>query len=358
MIKVLIVDDSASVRMLFAELFKREDDFEVVGCAEDGYSALRMVRDLKPDVVTMDVNLPDCDGFRVTRMIMEQNPVPIVVISAVYSASDAEIGFRLIDTGALAFHNKPALKSENFEEQMQEIILSVRLMSEVKVVRRKSRYRSGTVPEPPASSSIDCLPMPSSCKGKVICIGASTGGPQAIKCVLSSLPNNFPAPILIVQHMSEGFTDGLVNWLKNNTGHDVCVAAHGDVLKSGRVYFAPEGLHMEISAGLKIVLTAGPCVNEIRPSASVLFSSAARNLGSSVVGVLLTGMGRDGADGLLEIKNSGGYTIAQDKESSIVFGMPGEAVKIGAAKSILPINNIGAHLCRIFLGLPEGSRAK
>jgi two-component system chemotaxis response regulator CheB len=352
-IRVLIVDDSATVRTMFAELFKREDDFEVVGCAEDGYSAMRMVRDLKPDVVTMDVNLPDCDGFRITRMIMEENPVPIVIVSAVYRVSDTEIGFRLIDTGALAFHNKPSLKSEHFDEQMQEIILSARLMSEVRVVRRKSRFRGNVVPKKGLPAERKCCHVTALSKGKVICIGASTGGPQAIKEILMSLPPEFPVPIVVVQHMSVGFTAGMVNWLTNNTGHDVRLAAHGDVLEPGVVYFAPEGLHTEISADKRIVLSDAPNVNGIKPSVSVLFFSAARSLGRSVVGILLTGMGRDGADGLLEIKRNGGYTIAQDKESSIVFGMPGEAVKIGAAVSILPIGSIGAHLCKLFVGLPE-----
>ena len=353
MIKVLIVDDSASVRTLFAEMFKREQDFEVVGCAEDGYSALRMVRELKPDVVTMDVNLPDCDGFRVTRMIMEENPVPIVIVSAIYRASDAEIGFRLIDTGALAFHNKPALKDENFEDQMQEIIVSARLMSEVRVVRRKTRFSSKAIKDSVIPPKPVSRPEPSSAKGKVVSIGASTGGPQAIKQILMSVPQGFPAPILIVQHMSEGFTEGMVNWLKNNTGHDIRIATQDDELKPGVVYFAPEGVHMEVSAKRRIVLTDAPNVNGIKPSASILFNSIARNLGRSAVGVLLTGMGRDGADGLLEIRRNGGYTIAQDKESSIVFGMPGEAVKIGGAVSVLPLDSIGGELCRIFLGLLE-----
>lgn len=347
------MDDSASVRTLFVEMFKREEDFEVVGCAEDGYSAVRMVRDLKPDVVTMDVNLPDCDGFRVTRMIMEENPVPIVIVSAIYRASDAEIGFRLIDTGALAFHNKPALKSEDFVDQMQEIIVSARLMSEVRVVRRKSRFSKDSgqkVVEPVAPTPQPELP---STKGKVVCVGASTGGPQAIKQILMTLPKEFPAPVLIVQHMSEGFTEGMVSWLKNNTGHDIRIASHDEKLTPGVVYFAPEGIHMEVSANKRIVLTDAPIVNGIKPSASILFNSVARNIGRSAVGVLLTGMGRDGADGLLEIRRNGGYTIAQDEESSIVFGMPGEAVKIGAAKSVLPLDSIGGELCRIFLGLLE-----
>ncbi|WP_320176210.1 chemotaxis-specific protein-glutamate methyltransferase CheB [Maridesulfovibrio sp.] len=353
MIKVLIVDDSASVRTLFVEMFKREQDFEVVGCAEDGYSALRMVRELKPDVVTMDVNLPDCDGFRVTRMIMEENPVPIVIVSAIYRASDAEIGFRLIDTGALAFHNKPALKDENFEEQMQEIIISARLMSEVKVVRRKTRFSSKAINDSVTPSEYPVRSEAFSGRGTVVCIGASTGGPQAIKQILMSLPQGFPVPILIVQHMSEGFTEGMVNWLKNHTGHDIRVAAHNDALKPGVVYFAPEGVHMEVSSNRRIVLTDAPKVNGIKPSASILFNSVARNIGRSAVGVLLTGMGKDGADGLLEIRRNGGYTVAQDKESSIVFGMPGEAVKIGGAVSVLSLDNIGGELCRIFLGLLE-----
>ncbi|MBI9112861.1 chemotaxis-specific protein-glutamate methyltransferase CheB [Maridesulfovibrio ferrireducens] len=348
MIKILIVDDSISVRQFFTEFFSREPDFEVVGCAEDGESALRMVRKLKPDVVTMDVNLPDYDGFVVTRLIMEQNPVPIVIISAVYSASDAELGFKMLDTGALAFHNKPAINDKFFNEKMAEIIMSVRLMSEVKVVRRRIKLKKkDALSSPEGSDAFEYKRK--NAAAKIVCIGASTGGPQAVKQVLLSLPNNFNVPVLIVQHISTGFLEGMVNWLSENTGHNVKIVAQNEILQAGVIYFAPEDHHIQISSKRRVSLSKGPAVNGICPTIAELFSSAAENLGDGVVGVLLTGMGRDGAEGLLDIRRKGGYTIAQDKETSIIFGMPGEAVKLGAAVSVLPLEKIGEDITRYVL---------
>ncbi|WP_432735685.1 chemotaxis-specific protein-glutamate methyltransferase CheB [Maridesulfovibrio sp. FT414] len=347
MIRVLIVDDSAVVRELFTEMFGREPDFEVVGCAEDGATALDMVRKFAPDVVTMDVNLPDCDGFSVTRTIMEQCPVPIVIVSSFYSSSDAELGFRLLDTGALAFHDKPVFGGADFKERMAEIIMTVRLMSEVRVVRRRSRFRrTDSWKEEPQVKRVEYKGD----KGQVVCIGASTGGPQAIKRVLQDLPVGIGVPVLVVQHMSGGFIEGMVNWLKDNTGHDIRIARSGERFEPGTIYFAPEGFHMEISSQMTAVLTDAPPVNGIRPTVSALFASVARNLGRGCIGVLLTGMGRDGADELLEIRRSGGYTIVQDEETSIVFGMPGEAMKIGAAVSVLPLDRIGAEIVSVVCG--------
>ena len=349
MIKILIVDDSASVRKLFLEFFSNEPDLEVVGCAEDGESAFRMVKELKPDVVTMDVSLPDHDGFAVTRRIMEHNPVPIVIISAVYSASDAEIGFRMLDTGALAFHNKPSINDKFFHERMNEIIMSVRSMSEVKVVRRRNRVQKKV--EHCAAKPMEFFRQNmKNSKAKIVCIGASTGGPQALKQVLFDLPKSLPVPVLIVQHISNGFLQGLVNWLHDNTGHNIKIAAQDEILEAGVIYFAPEDTHIQVSSKRRVILSQNPAVNGIRPTIAEMFSSVAANFGEGCVGVLLTGMGRDGADGLLQIRNNGGYTIAQDKETSIIFGMPGEAVKLGAAVSVLPLEKIGPDINRYLLG--------
>lgn len=349
MIRVLIVDDSATVRELFAEMFSREPDFEVVGCAMDGGGALSMVEELAPDVVTMDVNLPDFDGFTVTRTIMEQFPVPIVIVSAFYSSSDAELGFRLLDTGALAFHDKPAFGSDDFAERMAEIIMTARLMSEVRVVRRKRRFNKGET-EKRSERKAKRSGMDISGLLQVVCIGASTGGPQAVKRILLDLPRDLPAAVLIIQHMSGGFTEGLVNWLKDNTGHDIRIARAGEKLMPGVVYFGPEEYHMEISSDRTVLLSESPPVNGIRPTVAALFGAAARNLGRAAVGVLLTGMGRDGAEELLEMRRSGSHTIAQDKETSIVFGMPGEAVRMGAAKVVLPIDEIGNEIVNAVCG--------
>ncbi|SME87770.1 chemotaxis-specific protein-glutamate methyltransferase CheB [Desulfovibrio gilichinskyi] len=348
MIKILIVDDSASVRNFFSEFFSNEPDLEVVGCAEDGEAAFRMVKELNPDVVTMDVNLPDHDGFAVTRRIMEENPVPIVIISAVYSASDAEIGFRMLDTGALAFHNKPSINDKFFRERMNEIIMSVRLMSEVRVVRRRNRVQKN-VEHLDTETMKNFRQNMKNAKAKIVCIGASTGGPQALKQVLIDLPKSLPVPVLIVQHISSGFLEGLVNWLHEKTGHNIKIAAQNEILEAGVIYFAPEDSHIQVSSKRRVILLQNPAVNGIRPTIAKLFSSIAANFGEGGVGVLLTGMGRDGADGLLEIRRNGGYTIAQDKETSIIFGMPGEAVKLGAAVSVLPLEKIGQDINRYIL---------
>ncbi len=344
------MDDSSSVRELFKEMFKREADFEVVGCAEDGESALSMVRELSPDVVTMDVKLPDDDGFSVTRRIMEQCPVPIVIVSAFYSSTDAELGFRLLDTGALAFHDKPGFSSPDFAERMAEIIMTVRLMSEVRVVRRKSRFRRE---HKDISVKKDVMRIPQSSRIRLVCVGASTGGPQAIKQMLMDLPKEFSVPVVVVQHMSGGFIEGMVNWLKDMTGHDIRIARSGETLKPGVIYFGPEDSHLEVSSNLVVILSDAPPVSGIRPTVSALFASAARNLGPGCVAVLLTGMGRDGADEMLEIRRAGGHTIAQDEDSSIVFGMPGEAVRLGAAEAVLPLGQIGAQIVEFICGGAE-----
>ncbi|WP_291329757.1 chemotaxis-specific protein-glutamate methyltransferase CheB [Desulfovibrio sp. UCD-KL4C] len=348
MIKILIVDDSASIRKFFLEFFSNEPDLEVVGCAEDGESAFRMVKELKPDVVTMDVSLPDYDGFAVTRRIMEHTPVPIVIISAVYSASDVEIGLRMLDTGALAFHNKPSLNDKFFHERMNEIIMSVRSMSEVKVVRRRNRVQKN-VEHRPVKPMKYFRQNVKNTKAKIVCIGASTGGPLALKQILFDLPKTLPVPVLIVQHISSGFLQGLVNWLRDNTGHNIKIAVQDELLKAGVVYFAPEDTHIQVASKGRVILSQNPAVNGIRPTIAEMFSSVAANFKEGCVGVLLTGMGRDGADGLLEIRHNGGYTIAQDKETSIIFGMPGEAVKLGAAVSVLPLEKIGPDINRYLL---------
>lgn len=342
MIRVLIVDDSASVRELLSGFISDQEDMEVAGMATSGAEALAMVKKLRPDVVTMDIHLPDMDGFRVTRRIMEEYPLPIVIISSVVSSSDAEAGFRALDCGALILMDKPAFNDPDFKESMDDIIHTVRLMSEVRVVRRRARVE---FPSPARSGDRGMEDSLSGVGGiKVVCIGVSTGGPQALKKVFEVLPESFPVPILVVQHMSKGFLEGMVNWLDSVVPLKVKTAVSGEKVRAGTIYFAPEDKHMLINPDMVISLSSSGPEEGIRPSAGVLFSSVARNIGSGTIGLIMTGMGRDGAAGLLEMRESGGYTIAQDRESSIVFGMPGEAVRIGAARKVLPLESISMEL--------------
>lgn len=344
MIRVLIVDDSVSVRELLFRLISEQKDMEIVGMAATGAEALNMVRKLKPDVVTMDISLPDMDGFKVTRRIMEEFPLPIVIISSVASPLDSDSGFRALDSGALTLMDKPRLNDPCFDKNMNEIIHTLRLMSEVKVVRR--RVKKDKADDIIINNQISREYQPSSNRGtyKVICIGVSTGGPQALKKILTSLPESFSIPILIVQHMSKGFLDGMITWLDSMTPLKVKVADSGEKVQGGTVYFAPEEMHMHINTDLKISFSKTKTSDGIMPSVGELFSSAARNIGADAVGVIMTGMGRDGAAGLLEMREAGAYTIAQDKESSIVFGMPGEAVKLGAAGKVFSLDAITFEL--------------
>ncbi|WP_027180052.1 chemotaxis-specific protein-glutamate methyltransferase CheB [Maridesulfovibrio bastinii] len=343
MIRILIVDDSISVRELLYRYFSDQEDMEVAGMAVTGAEAIEKVHKLKPDIVTMDIHLPDMDGFQVTRRIMEESPLPIVIISSVASPDDSDDGFRALDSGALTLIDKPRLCDSDFEDNMNDIIHTVRLMSEVKVVRRrikKNLINSGPVLSG-RSGIKDSTPKENI---EAVCIGTSTGGPQALKAVLGALPENYPLPILVVQHMSKGFLEGMVSWLDNVIPLKVKAADAGETVRGGFVYFAPEEKHMRVNSDLTVSFSSGSASDGIIPSVSVLFASAARNLGHRAAGIIMTGMGRDGAAELLEMRKAGAYTIAQNKESCTVYGMPGEAVKLGAAIDILPLEEISGEL--------------
>lgn len=349
MIRILIVDDSVSVRELLFRYFSDQEDMEVVGMAATGKKALEMVQSCQPDVVTMDIHLPDIDGFKVTRRIMENSPLPIVIISSVVSPSDSDSGFRALDSGALTMLDKPSLSDPSFEDRMNEIIYTVRLMSEVKVVRRRGKSSdSGSGRVQRQLSSVDpVLPYGNKENIKLICIGVSTGGPQALKKILSSLPASYPIPIVVIQHMSKGFLDGMVSWLDNTINLSVKAAVAGEAANSGTVYFAPEDKHLLISSDLTLSYSLPKFSDGIIPSVGVTFSSAAKNLRSKAVGIIMTGMGRDGAAELLEMRKAGAYTVAQNKESCIVFGMPGEAVRLGAAVDVLSLEAISEELLNL-----------
>ena len=341
MIKVLIVEDSPVAREFLTYILTSDPAIQVVGTANNGMEALEILGKNKPDVITMDIHMPIMDGFEATRRIMETFPVPIVIVSGSTGAAEVSGTFRAIEAGALAVVRRPhGINHEEFEAGSRELIQTVKLMSEVRVVKRIPRVSKVNVPARPVVS----LPLQRTAGIQVIAIGASTGGPPVLKDILSGLPQGFPVPVLIVQHIAQGFVKGFTEWLSGTSRFPVSVALHGERAAPGHGYVAPDGFHMGLENGPNIVLSDHAPENHLRPSVSYLFRSVAQVLGPAAVGVLLTGMGRDGAEELKVMKEKGAITIAQDEESSVVYGMPGEAIKLGAATYVLSPEDITAML--------------
>lgn len=348
MIKVLIVDDSAVVRDLLKHIFESDPGIVVIGEAKDGKEAIEFAAANKPDVITMDIEMPRINGFEATRRIMETNPVPIVIITASWDPKDLAKAWSAMEAGAVAALEKPRYSTEaGYKKDTENIIETVKLMSEVKVVRRWPSTRSSVAP---SHTSDHILKEPSPGRYGIVAIGASTGGPPVIKELLGSLPANFSAPIVVVQHIAKNFTAGFVEWLDRSSPLNVKVAKHTDRLEAGTVYVAPDGSHMRVDLSNHVVLTDDPPENGLRPSVSYLFRSVAKIFGNRAVGILLTGMGKDGANELKMLRDKGSITIAQDKESSVVHGMPGEAIKLGGASHIASPDKIAALLLRLVGG--------
>jgi two-component system chemotaxis response regulator CheB len=342
-IKVLIVDDSPTVREYLVHVLDSDPAIEVVGSADDGEAAVELARKLKPDVITMDMYMPVMSGIEATRRIMESDPIPIVIVSGVWDPKEVETTFRAIEAGALAVVQRPGgAGSPEGEDATKELISKVKLMSEVKVVKRwprPARLESRDRPSP-------AVPVGSPHRIAVVAIGASTGGPLAIRTILSGLPSHFPIPILIVQHIASGFIGGMIEWLSETTRLSLHEARDGEMALAGHVYFAPDGREMGMRKDGVIYLSRGGR-SPTMPSVSHLFRSILDAYGEAAAGVLLTGMGRDGAEELKALKEKGALTIAQDKESSVVFGMPGEAIKINGASLVLPPQHIAGVLATL-----------
>ena len=336
MIRVLIVDDSATVRALLKHILESDSEIQVVGMAANGAEGVRQALALKPDLITMDIHMPGLDGFEATRQIMEQRPTPIVIVSSSVEHSELMITFDAMQAGALDVIGKPAgVTHPDYPDLSRQLITTVKLMSEVKVIRR---YRSVITPRPVVPSVAAARPL------SLVAVGASTGGPAALNMLLKGLPAELPLPMLVVQHMTVGFTAGLVAWLQLESRLQLKIGEDGERIRAGRVYFAPDDTHLQVIGRGVIGLSQAAPVNHVRPSANVLFDSVARVYGSEAVGVLLTGMGEDGASGLKAMHDRGSPTIAQDETTSAVYGMPRAAVELGAADQILPLGQVAPAL--------------
>jgi two-component system chemotaxis response regulator CheB len=349
MIRVLIVENSPPARLLIRHILESDPQIEVVGMAGGGKEALRFLEKRRTgvDVVAMDIVMPGMDGLAVTRKIMETMPLPVVAVSASSRPGEAERSLKALEAGAVAIIEKPvAVSHPQYKEIAARMIDSVKAMAEVKVVtRRPGRYEQKE-PDVPLSTWQKMLRK----RVDLLVIGSSTGGPPVIRTILAELPGNMPFPVLIVQHISAGFTGIFARSLEGMTHLPVHVPAHGDRCLPGHVYLAPDDFHMGISSTCRINLELSPFENGHRPSVSYLFRSAVRRFPNSLIAVLLSGMGNDGAAELKLIKDSGSLTIAQDKESCVVFGMPGEAVKIDAAQLVLPPLEIAHTIAAVAAG--------
>lgn len=343
-VRVLVADDSMVTRMFLVHLLESDARIRVVGAVADGQAALDFVHRDPPDVVLMDIHMPRLDGFEATRRIMETRAVPIVICSATANARDLAITFRAMEAGAIACIEKPLGREHpDFEATAAHLLETVKLMSEVRVVRRTARtVRSAAAREAMRREGRDDRGAV-----KLVGMGASTGGPPVLQTILAGLPKDFPAPILVVQHIARGFLAGMADWLDQTTGFRVKIAAHGTVPLPGHVYLAPDDFHMGVSPSGAIVLAREDPWSGQRPAVSFLFHALARVYGPAAVGVLLTGMGRDGARELKLMRDYGAVTIAQDRETSVVHGMPGAAIALEGATHVLPPARIADMLATL-----------
>ena len=330
-VRVLVVDDSALIRQLISSLLSADPEIEVVGTAGDPLIARDRIKALNPDVVTLDVEMPNMDGITFLRKIMTLRPMPVIMISTLTQAG-ADVTLEALEIGAVDFIAKP---SSDAVHAMPA--LAAELQAKVKAAAR-TRIRPRTTAPAPAPKRARSVRA----NGKIIAIGASTGGVEALKVVLTHLPADCP-PILVTQHMPPRFTAAFAQRLNRECPMTVSEAAHNDVIETGHVYIAPGSHHLEIvKNGLeyRCSLNDGPAVTGHRPSVDVLFKSMARAVGKSAVGVILTGMGKDGAEGMLEMRNAGARTIGQDEASSLIYGMPHVAFERGGVMRQCSLTNI------------------
>ncbi|MDP1612840.1 MAG: chemotaxis-specific protein-glutamate methyltransferase CheB [Sulfuritalea sp.] len=340
MIRVLLVDDSPIALHILQRLLSRAADIQVTGTAANGREALDLLPALNPDVICTDLHMPLMDGLEFTRAVMNKYPRPILVLSISVEPGSSNV-FRLLEAGAVDFYPKPcAIQDADQEKLARDLASKIRVLAGVHVFRRAEKTigagRQPATPAPRAGAPV-----------RMVAIGASTGGPQALREILGHLPDRFPVPVVCVQHIGADFLPEMVAWLAEVCPLPVRVAVQGEVPQAGVVHFAPGDAHLELDGGGRFDLTATPPCDGHRPSVTVTLRAVARRHGAGAVGVLLTGMGRDGAEGMAEIAAAGGITIAQDEASSVVYGMPREAVALGAAQQVLPLRQIGPALAAL-----------
>jgi two-component system chemotaxis response regulator CheB len=357
-IRVVVVDDSALVRSLLAEIINRQHDMQCVGAAADPLAAREMIRELDPDVITLDVEMPRMDGLEFLSRLMRLRPMPVVMVSTL-TEQGAEITLRALELGAIDFVAKPRIGvSQGLSELSSDIVDKIRVAAAAQV-KRLASPAPATAAAPGAAPARPAAPLPRlASTEKIICIGASTGGTEAIREVLVPMPADAPA-IVITQHMPPGFTTSFATRLNGLCKIRVAEARDGERILPGHAYIAPGGRHLRIERSgsnyVAVVEDTEP-VNRHRPSVEVLFKSCARVIGPNAIGIMLTGMGADGASAMREMKDAGSYNYVQDEASCVVFGMPRMAIQHGAAHEVLPLNQIAPAVLARLASAPAGVR--
>ncbi|MBE9040552.1 chemotaxis-specific protein-glutamate methyltransferase CheB [Oscillatoriales cyanobacterium LEGE 11467] len=363
-IRVLLVEDSPVFLIILKRMLDSSADLEVVGTARTGIEALTLIPQVQPQVICTDLHMPEMNGLEFTQEVMANYPRPILVLSASVQAQDTQNVFQVLAAGAVDVLPKPISGvSADLKSLKRELIAKIKVLAGVKVFtlhrhRRETPILPSLDGRPSQNSKRNDTPNTFACslpqpslvdleritRYKIVGIGSSTGGPQALQCILSALPSNFSVPVVCVQHISLGFLLGLVTWLDGECSLSVQIAQPGEMPQPGTVYFSPEKYHLEFDRLGRFAYSTAPPIAGHRPSISVTFASMAKCYARRSIGILLTGMGRDGASGMQDIERAGGMTIAQNEASSIVFGMPKEAIALGAAAHILPIGAIAPLL--------------
>lgn len=338
-IKVLVIDDSAMIRKVFEQELSKDPEIEVVGTAPDPFVGRDKIVYLKPDVITLDIEMPRMDGLTFLEKLMKHYPMPVVVVSSL-AKKGGDVALKAMELGAVEVLSKPG-SAYSVGDMSEQLIEKVKAAAKVKVFRTADNARTYSQVQTASTASIAVRTT-----NKIIAIGASTGGTDALREVISMLPPNSP-PVVVVQHMPQNFTKAFADRLNQICQVQVKEAVDGEYLATGKVLIAPGNQHMEIRrSGINYYVTLfdGPMVFHQRPAVEILFNSVAKYAGQNAVGAILTGMGKDGAQGLLNMRNAGASTVAQDEKTCIVFGMPKEAIELGAAQVIKPLGQIAQTL--------------
>ncbi|VEP12069.1 Chemotaxis response regulator protein-glutamate methylesterase [Hyella patelloides LEGE 07179] len=366
-IKVFLVEDSPVALTILQRILASSPEIEIVGTASDGISALKHIPRLKPDVVCTDLLMGKMDGLELTKKLMAEFPKPILVISDVVTANDTQKIGQLLDAGIVDVFPKPTTGFiQDYEQQKNDLIYKIKIISGVKVFTKRNYERNHinnnrktdtsqrllrrttTEPALTVGQNTNYKPLINQkiTNYQIVAIGVSTGGPKAMQQIVSKLPANFPLPIVCTQHISTGFLKSLISWLSLETKLKIKIAELGEKPLPGIVYYAPEQYHLEIDNKGRFAYSQAPPIDSHCPSVNIMMQSLAQFYGKSTIGILLTGMGKDGVTGMQDIYHSGGLTIAQDEASSIIFGMPQEAIKSGIVQQVLPLKDIAPFLIR------------
>ncbi|MBI9045311.1 MAG: chemotaxis-specific protein-glutamate methyltransferase CheB [Anaerolineaceae bacterium] len=348
MIRVLIADDSPTFREWLRYTLKRDPEIVIVGEAVNGSQAIELARKKQPDIITMDIHMPEMDGYEAIAQIMEKHPIPIIVLSSAISKQEISASFKALEAGAIAVLGKPSDLQDNSKLE-EDILLHIKSLSRVNVVRRRTKKNTTELPKStPIKDSALIKGLPEILEPfELIVMGGSAGGPQAIQSILKDLPHNLSIPILITMHISKGFIESFSDWLSRSTQLQCKVAEHGEIMQAGIVYLAADNAHLLPNSNHILNNSNQAPVDNFKPSITAMFEAAASQFGAHTLGILLTGMGKDGARGLKKIKDAGGYTIAQDKTSSMIFSMPKSAIEMNAAIEICHLDHIAGRILNL-----------